>query len=149
MTAVQTIALQRIGADHVSVIAPQTWEQFCRGGTPLLPGDRKIDLLLLTLRDGVCEEIDPITLALDENGYLMRFDLQLRPLPKHPALLDARSAFVGRYLKARTLLEAESGTDRSGAGVSPPRQSRALRQAQFLHDGRYPSGSVRRGAIRV
>ncbi len=99
MNAVQTIALQRIGADHVSVIAPQTWEQFCRGGTPLLPGDRKIDLLLLTLRDGVCEEIDPITLALDENGYLMRFDLQLRPLPKHPALLDARSAFVGRYLK--------------------------------------------------
>ena len=99
MNSVQTIALQRIAPDHVSVIAPQTWEQFCRGGTPLLPGDRKIDLLLLTLRDGVCEEIDPITLALDENGYLMRFDLQLQPLPKHPALLDARSAFVGRYMK--------------------------------------------------
>ena len=81
MSSVQTIALQRIAPGHVSVIAPQTWEQFCRGGTPLLPGDRKIDLLLLTLRDGVCEEIDPITLALDENGYLMRFDLQLRPLP--------------------------------------------------------------------
>ncbi len=74
MTAVQTIALQRIGANHVCLIAPETWEQFCRGGTPLLPGDRKIDLLLLTLRDGVCEEIDPITLALDENGYLMRLD---------------------------------------------------------------------------
>jgi len=64
MSAVQTIALQRIAPDHVSVIAPQTWEQFCRGGTPLRPGDRKIDLLLLTLRDGVCEEIEPITLAL-------------------------------------------------------------------------------------
>lgn len=99
MNSVQTIALQRIAADHVAVIAPQTWEQFCRGGTPLLPGDRKIDLLLLTLRDGVCEEIDPITLSLDENGYLMRFDMQLQPLPKHPALLDARSAFVGRYMK--------------------------------------------------
>ena len=99
MNSVQTIALQRIAPDHVCVIAPQTWEQFCRGGTPLLPGDRKIDLLLLTLRDGVCEEIDPITLSLDENGYLMRFDLQLQPLPKHPGLLDARSAFLGRYLK--------------------------------------------------
>ncbi len=99
MNSIQTIALQRIAPDHVSVIAPQTWEQFCRGGAPLLPGDRKIDLLLLTLRDGVCEEIEPITLALDENGYLMRFDLRFRPLPKHPAVFDARNAFVGRYLK--------------------------------------------------
>jgi hypothetical protein len=99
MNSVQTIALQRVDPNHVCVIAPETWEQFCRGGTPLLPGDRKIDLLLLTLRNGVCEEIDPITLALDENGYLMRFDMRMRPLPRHPAVLDARSAFVGRYMK--------------------------------------------------
>ncbi len=76
VSSVETIALQRVALNHVSVIAPDTWEQFVRGGAPLLPGDRKIDLLLLTLRDGVCEEIDPITLALDENGYLVRLDVQ-------------------------------------------------------------------------
>jgi len=99
VSSVQTIALQRVDLNHVSVIAPTLWDQFVRGGTPLLPGDRKIDLLLLTLRDGVCEEIDPITLALDENGYLMRLDVRMRPLPRDPAVLDARNAFLGRYLK--------------------------------------------------
>ncbi len=107
MHSVQTIALQRIDPNHVHVIAPETWEQFCRGGTPLvranlrdsLRSGGRVDLLLMTLRDGVCEEIDAITLALDENGYLMRLDAGLRPLPRHPSLLDARSAFVRRYLK--------------------------------------------------
>ena len=99
MNSVRTIALQRVDPNHVSVIAPDVWEQFCRGGTPMLPGDRKIDLLLLTLRNEVCEEIDPITLALDENGYLMRLDVRLRPLPRDPAVFDARSVFLGRYLK--------------------------------------------------
>jgi hypothetical protein len=99
VSSVQTIALQRVDPNHVAVIAPDTWDQFVRGGTPLLPGDRKIDLLLLTLRDGVCEEIDPITLALDENGYLMRLDVRMRPLPRDPSVFDARSVFLGRYLK--------------------------------------------------
>ena len=107
MHSVQTIALQRIDPNHVDLIASETWEQFCRGGTPLLRADLRdnirgkgrVDLLLMTLRDGVCEEIDAITLALDENGYLMRLDAGMRPLPQVPSLLDARNAFLRRYLK--------------------------------------------------
>lgn len=99
MNSVRTVALHRIAPNHVCLIAPETWEQFCRGGVPLRSGDRKIDLLLLTLRNGVCEEMDPITLALDENGYLMRLDAHLRALPRHPAVLDARRVFVRRYLE--------------------------------------------------
>jgi hypothetical protein len=98
MTSVHTVALQRIEPGRVCVIKTADWEQFCRGGAPLLPGDRRIDLLLLTLRNGVCEEIDPITLDLDKNGYLIRIDVGLRPLPRHPTILDARGAFIGRYL---------------------------------------------------
>ena len=93
MSSVETIALQRIEPGRVSLIQPTDWERFCRGGAPLLQGDRKVDLLLLTLRDGVCEEIDPITLDLDENGYLVRIDVNMQPLPLHPTLLDARGAF--------------------------------------------------------
>jgi hypothetical protein len=99
MTSVRTVALQRIGAEHVSMIAPDVWEQFIRGATPLRCEHRKVDLLLLTVRDGVCEEIDPITVDLDENGYLMRLDARLRPLPETPVLIDARHAFLARYMK--------------------------------------------------
>ena len=35
----------------------------------------------------------------DENGYLVRIDVHLRPLPQHPRVFDARSAFIDRYLK--------------------------------------------------
>ncbi len=99
MVSVETIALQRIEPGRVALIHPIDWERFRRGAAPLLHGDRKVDLLLLTLRDGVCEEIDPITLDLDENGYLVRIDVGMRPLPRHPAVLDARGAFLGRYLQ--------------------------------------------------
>ena len=99
MASVRTLALQRVGMNRVSMIAAGAWDQFIRGTAPLQVGRRKVDVLLLTLRDGICEEIDPITLDLDENGYLMRLDLQLRPLPDHPALVDARHVFLARYLK--------------------------------------------------
>lgn len=99
MSAIQTIVFERVRPDGLVIIETAEWERFAAGGTPLLPGSRKIDLLLLTLREGICEEADPITLDLDENGYLVRIDVHMRPLPRHPALLDARSAFIGRYLK--------------------------------------------------
>lgn len=99
MVPVETMALQRIEPGRVALIHPTDWDRFRRGAAPLPPGNRKVDLLLLTLRDGVCEEIDPITLDLDENGYLVRIDIGMQPLPRHPALLDARGAFLGRYLQ--------------------------------------------------
>ncbi len=99
MASVETMALLRVEPGRVTLIRPIDWERFWRGAAPLPPGNRKIDLLLLTLRDGVCEEIDPITLDLDESGYRMRIDVGMQPLPRHPALLDARGAFLGRYLQ--------------------------------------------------
>ena len=99
MASVETMALQRIEPGRVAVIDPIDWERFRRGAAPLRSRKRKVDLLLLTLRDGVCEEIDPITLDLDENGYLMRIDVGMQPLPRHPAVFDARGAFLGRYLQ--------------------------------------------------
>ena len=99
MTAVAMTVFERVAPNELSVIAPIDWERFSSGGAPLLPGNRKIDLLLLSVREGICEEADPITLDLDENGYLVRIDVRLRPLPEHPGLFDARRAFIGRYLK--------------------------------------------------
>jgi hypothetical protein len=99
MNSFQTIVFQRVARHELALIAPGDWERFSSGGAPLLPGSRKIDLLLLTLREGICEEADPITLDLDENGYLVRIDVRLRPLPRQPGVLDARSAFMRRYLK--------------------------------------------------
>ena len=99
MTSVSNVALQRIGVHRVSMIAPGAWDQFIRGAAPLRCDRRKVDLLLLTVRDGVCEEIDPITVDLDENGYLMRLDASLRPLPDSPVLIDARPTFLARYMK--------------------------------------------------
>ncbi len=103
MNSVRILALQRVTPDHLSLIAPRVWEQFSRGGAPLgvsegTARERRIEVLLLTLRDGVCEEIDPILVDVDENGYLVRWDVQLRPLPRHPALFDARGVFLRRYL---------------------------------------------------
>ena len=99
MTSVRTVALQRIGTNHVSMIAPGVWDQFIRGAAPLRREQCRVDLLLLTVRDGICEEIDPITVDLDEHGYLMRLDARLRPLPDTPVLIDARHAFLARYMK--------------------------------------------------
>ena len=99
MTSVRTIALQRVAPNRVSLIAPDVWERFSHGGAPLLCGRRKLDVLLVTVRDGVCEEIDPISLDVDENGYLVRLDVELKPLPQHPTLFDARGAFLARYLR--------------------------------------------------
>jgi hypothetical protein len=99
MTSVQMIVFHRVAPDRLAMMLPTDWERFASGGAPLLPGSRKIDLLLLTLRDGICDEADPITLDLDENGYIVRIDVRIRPLPQHPGLFDARRAFIGRYLK--------------------------------------------------
>jgi len=99
VASVRTVALQRVGANHVSMIAPDVWDQFIHGAAPLRCEQRKVDLLLLTVRDGVCEEIDPISVDLDEHGYLMRLDGRLRPLPDTPVLIDARHAFLARYMK--------------------------------------------------
>jgi hypothetical protein len=99
MSIYQTVVFQRIGAERLVLLPAAVWERFARGAQPL-PGDgeRRIDLLLLTLRDGVCDEVDAISLDLDENGYRVRLDVQLDPLPSRAGVLDARNAFMRRYL---------------------------------------------------
>lgn len=128
MAPLQTIVFERIAPHRLALIPSADWERFAAGSAPLAPGRRKIDLLLLTLRDGACDEADPITLDLDENGYLVRIDVRVGPLPRHPGLLDARSAFIRRYLKhahhwqpsdqlIRHALELVSATRRGGRAL--------------------------------
>jgi hypothetical protein len=99
MSSVQILVFQRTARDALAIIASDRWEQFANGAAPLENRCGRVDLLVLTVRNGVCEEADPITVYLDANGYLLRSELRLRPLPRHPALFDARRIFIRRYMK--------------------------------------------------
>lgn len=99
MSRHQVVVFQRIGAERLESVPPAVWERFASGALPLSSdGSRRVDLLLLTLEDRVCTEVDAISLDLDENGYRRRLDVQLPPLPSIAGVLDARSAFMRRYL---------------------------------------------------
>ncbi len=99
MNSVQILVFQRTARDALAIVANHLWERFANGGAPLEGRHGRVDLLVLTVRNGICEEADPITLDLDANGYLVRREFRLRPLPAHPALFDARRIFIRRYLK--------------------------------------------------
>jgi hypothetical protein len=101
MHSVTVQVFWRNDLERLQHVAPGRWERFCRGLTPLAadaarPG--RIDLLALTLRDTHCEVIDPISVIVDDNGFLYRPDLRLQPLPSAPQLFDARAIFLNRYL---------------------------------------------------
>jgi hypothetical protein len=102
MHAIHVEVLRRIPPERLERVPPASWERFSRGLAPLslevasAPG--RIDLLAVTLRDGRCEVIDPLSVIVDEHGYLFRPDLRLRPLPHARQLFDARGIFLSRYL---------------------------------------------------
>jgi hypothetical protein len=101
MPALRIEVFRRSGDDLVA-IAPPDWEAFCAGQAPLPAPEaarRKVDLLLVTSRDGLCELIEPISVHVDGCGYLQRLHVRLDTLPSETNVRDARHAFLGRYLR--------------------------------------------------
>ena len=92
---------QHTAAGDLVYVDPERWEAFRVGTVPLAvaPGSGgRVDLLLLSVRDDVCELVDAISLRVDDSGFLCRLDVALRPLPASATVRDARQRFVGRYL---------------------------------------------------
>ena len=99
MSSVQVL-VYRFDRDLLEPVAHDSWEAFRRGVAPLASDAAaagKVCLLLLTLRDGACELIEPVSLDVDEHGYLRRLHVSFAPLPD-ARVLDARSVFLARYL---------------------------------------------------
>jgi hypothetical protein len=91
----------RVVGDRPVRVDGERWDQFCRGTIPLdtesLRGGR-VNLLMLRLRGATCESIEALAVDVDEHGYLKRLHASFDPLPS-TRVLDARSAFLGRYLR--------------------------------------------------
>jgi len=108
MSAIQIRAFHRHGDDMVP-IAEALWTQFVAGAAPLpesmrqarspAQGVRRVDVLLVTSRDGECELIEPVSLRVDAHGYLLRMYLQIDEFAPRPGVLDARRPFLERYLR--------------------------------------------------
>ena len=100
MPAVHVHVFRRIH-DDVECVAASRWEAFCAGQAPLSAGSpaTKVEVLLITTRDGVCELVEPVSLHVDANGYLQRLHVRFEQLPRQPGLHDARNAFLDRYLR--------------------------------------------------
>jgi hypothetical protein len=101
MAALKIEVFYRSGDDLIAV-DPARWESFVSGQAPLVDagdGRGKVDLLLVTSRDGVCDLLEPVSVHVDGNGYLQRVHLRFDSLPRQPGVLDARGAFLGRYLR--------------------------------------------------
>jgi len=102
MGAVEVQVFRRCG-EALLRVDDAAWDAFRTGQAPAPGVDgsaaRKIDLLLITTRDGRCELAEPISLDLDANGYLQRLHVRFDALPRGPRVLDARHAFLGRYLQ--------------------------------------------------
>ena len=83
-------------------LSADDWLKFCGGNTPIeeaLPAPQ-IRLLALTLRDGVCESIEPFLIDVDANGYLVKKDIALAPLDAlDPCVVDLRALFISRYVR--------------------------------------------------
>ena len=99
MASVETLVYRVLG-DRLIRVESERWDSFCRGAEPLDIATRKgrLNVLLLKLRDAACEVIEAIALDVDEHGYLRRLHVAFDPLPS-ARVLDARSAFLGRYLR--------------------------------------------------
>ena len=106
MPAVHVHVFRRI-FDEVEPLASERWEAFCAGQAPLpietgatgATGGAKVEVLLITTRDGVCELVEPVSLHVDANGFLQRLHVRFEQLPRQPGLHDARNAFLDRYLR--------------------------------------------------
>jgi hypothetical protein len=99
MTSLEILVYRVIG-DRPIRVESERWDGFCRGAEPLdvEVHDGRLNVLLLKLRGAACESIEPIALDVDEHGYLKRLHVAFDPLPS-ARVLDARSAFLGRYLR--------------------------------------------------
>ena len=79
---------------------------FENGDQPVTSFNEKIDtnnmqvkLLFLTLRDGICELVEPLRINIDTHGFLARRDHQIIPLPNmEKSILDGRHRFLNRFL---------------------------------------------------
>ena len=88
----QGYALQAIDADR--------WHAFCSGAAPVETDgqSRQLKVLLVTIRDRVCELVEPIAIDVDRNGYIERKELSLPPLHADQ-VVDLRGRFLRRYLE--------------------------------------------------
>lgn len=108
MSAIQVRAFHRQGGD-IMPIADALWTQFVAGNAPLpevmlhgvsgTPSAQRVDVLLVTARDGECELIEALSLRVDSHGYLQRMYLALEELAPVSGVLDARRPFLERYLR--------------------------------------------------
>lgn len=107
MSAIQVRAFHRQGGDIVP-INDALWTQFIAGNAPLpkvmLCGGstqsvQRVDVLLVTARDGACELIEALSLRVDSHGYIQRIYLTFDEFAPGPGVLDARRPFLERYLR--------------------------------------------------
>ena len=98
MAGYQVHVFRRYG-DDMLLIDERTWDAFVRGSLPMPGIGARLDVLIITSRDGTCELADPVSLRLDRHGYLERLDLGLPAMPLDNGVLDARWPFIERYLR--------------------------------------------------
>jgi hypothetical protein len=100
MAVLETLVYRVVG-DRPLRVDEERWDSFCRGAAPLdieSSRDGRVNILVLRRRDTTCESIDALAVDVDEHGYLKRLHVAFEPLPS-TRVLDARSAFLGRYLR--------------------------------------------------
>ncbi len=108
MPSTEVRAFRRQGSSLVLLNETQ-WNAFCSGSVPwsaieaasssAAPLDNRLDVLLITCRDGECVLAEPLSLRIDHHGYLQRMYLPLDALPARAGLVDARLPFLKRYLR--------------------------------------------------
>lgn len=90
----------------LQVVSQKQFIAFENGDQPITSFNEQIDtnnmqvkLLFLTLRDGICELVEPLRINVDTHGFLDRRDHQIMPLPtKEKSILDGRHRFLNRFL---------------------------------------------------
>jgi hypothetical protein len=100
MAALETLVYRVVG-DRPIHVDGERWDNFCRGAEPLdveSLRDGRLNVLVLRLRGTTCESVEATAVDVDEHGYLKRLHVVFEPLPS-TRVLDARSAFLGRYLR--------------------------------------------------
>ena len=100
MAVLETLVYRVVGDLPIRVDGDR-WDSFCRGAEPIdveSLRDGRLNVLSLRLRGTTCESVDALAVDVDEHGYLKRLHVTFEPLPS-TRVLDARSVFLGRYLR--------------------------------------------------
>lgn len=89
----------------LSRVSQKQWYAFENGDQPIhLNGiieakNLQVKILFITLRDGICELVEPLRINVDEHGFVDRRDRQISPLPTNiKSVLDGRHRFLNRFL---------------------------------------------------